>query len=63
MEVALGLSVGAGGANVVAALLIWRLASYHAIFLLGPPAGWFLYLSKPMTGGRASKQGPKGNPR
>ena len=63
MEAALGLSVGAGGTNVVAALLIWRLASYHAIFLLGPPAGWFLYLSKPMTGGRALKQGPKGNPR
>jgi uncharacterized protein (TIRG00374 family) len=51
MEAALGLSVGPGGTNVVAALLIWRLASYHAIFLLGPPAGWFLYLSKPMTGG------------
>jgi uncharacterized protein (TIRG00374 family) len=47
MEVALGLSIGASGGNVVAALLIWRLASYHAIFLLGPPAGWLLYLSKP----------------
>ena len=63
MEVALGLSVGAGGTSVVAALLIWRLASYHAIFLLGPPAGWFLYLSKPPMGGRASKQEPKKDPR
>jgi glycosyltransferase 2 family protein len=49
MEAALGLSVGASGGNVAAALLIWRLASYHAIFLLGPPAGWLLYLSKPLT--------------
>jgi uncharacterized protein (TIRG00374 family) len=49
MEAALGLSVGAGAA---AALLIWRLASYHAIFLLGPPSAWLLYLSKPVTGGR-----------
>jgi glycosyltransferase 2 family protein len=52
MEAALGLSVGAGGPSVAAALLIWRLASYHAIFLLGPPSGWLLYLSKPLTGGR-----------
>ena len=52
VEAALGLSVGAGGSNVAAALLIWRLASYHAIFLLGPPAGWLLYTSKPLTGGR-----------
>jgi glycosyltransferase 2 family protein len=51
MEAALGLSVGAGGGNVAAALLIWRLASYHAIFLLGPPAGWLLYLSEPLAGG------------
>ena len=49
MEAALGLSVGANAPNVAAALLIWRLASYHAIFLLGPPAGWLLYLSKPVT--------------
>jgi uncharacterized protein (TIRG00374 family) len=47
MEAALGLSVGAGG-GAAAALLIWRLASYHAIFLLGPPAAWLLYLSKPV---------------
>jgi uncharacterized protein (TIRG00374 family) len=60
MEAALGLSVGAGGENVAAALLIWRLASYHAIFLLGPPAAWLLYLSKPVTDGRTSKQGRDG---
>ena len=50
MEAALGLSVGAGG-GAAAALLIWRLASYHAIFLLGPPAAWLLYLSKPISDG------------
>jgi glycosyltransferase 2 family protein len=48
MEAALGLSIGAGG-GAAAALLIWRLATYHAIFLLGPPATWLLYLSKPVT--------------
>jgi uncharacterized protein (TIRG00374 family) len=50
MEAALGLSIGANGRNVVAALLVWRLASYHVIFLLGPPAAWLLYLSKALTG-------------
>ena len=48
MEAALGLSIGAGG-GAAAALLIWRLASYHAIFALGPPAAWLLYLSKPVN--------------
>ena len=48
MEAALGLSVGAGG-GAAAALLIWRLASYHAIFALGPPAAWLLYLSRPVA--------------
>src|SRR5215203_4178890 len=48
MEAALGLSIGSGG-GAAAALLIWRLASYHAIFLLGPPAAWLLYLSEPVT--------------
>ncbi|MDP8950274.1 MAG: flippase-like domain-containing protein [Actinomycetota bacterium] len=60
MEAALGLSVGANAPNVAAALLIWRLASYHAIFLLGPPAAWLLYLSKPVTG---SSRGRKKDPR
>ena len=63
MEAALGLSVGADGPGLAAALLIWRLASYHAIFLLGPPAGWLLYTSKPLTRGRASNGGPEGHPR
>ena len=57
MEAALGLSVDASGGNVAAALLIWRLASYHAIFVLGPPAAWLLYLSKPVTDDKTSKQG------
>jgi glycosyltransferase 2 family protein len=52
MEAALGLSVGSGAAP---ALLIWRLASYHAIFLLGPPAAWLLYLSKPVRQGRRGR--------
>ena len=62
MEVAVGLSVGAGGGNVAAALLIWRLASYHVIFLLGPLAGWLLYLSKPVIGGTSLEQGRKHDP-
>ena len=48
MEAALGLSIGSSG-GATAALLIWRLASYHAIFLLGPPSAWLLYLSEPVT--------------
>ena len=54
MEAALGLSIGAGATNVAAALLIWRVATYHVIFVLGPPAVWLLYLSKPVADGRAS---------
>jgi uncharacterized protein (TIRG00374 family) len=49
MEAAVGLGIGAGGGNVAAALLIWRLASFYVIFFLGPPAAWLLYLSKPAT--------------
>ncbi len=58
MEAALGLSVGAGG-GAAAALLIWRLASYHAIFLLGPPAAWLLYLK---GGSRSQASGISKNP-
>ncbi|HEX5974792.1 MAG TPA: hypothetical protein VFY57_06500, partial [Rubrobacteraceae bacterium] len=54
MEAALGLSIGAGG-GAAAALLLWRLASYHAIFLLGPPAAWLLYLSKPVMNSGVSE--------
>jgi uncharacterized protein (TIRG00374 family) len=58
IEAALGLSVGArAGGGVAAALVVWRLASYHVIFLLGPLAGWLLYLSKPVGEGGTSKQG------
>ncbi len=46
MEAAVGLSVGAGG-GAAAAVLVWRLASFYVVFLLGPPAGWLLYLSRP----------------
>jgi uncharacterized membrane protein YbhN (UPF0104 family) len=46
VEAAVGLSVGAGGSGA-AALLVWRLANFYVIFLLGPPAAWLLYLSKP----------------
>jgi glycosyltransferase 2 family protein len=62
MEVAVGLSAVAGGGNVAAALLIWRLASYHVIFLLGPLAGWLLYLSKPVMGATTLEQGRKQGP-
>jgi uncharacterized protein (TIRG00374 family) len=50
MEAAVGLSIGAnpGAPNVAASLLIWRLASFYVIFFLGPPAGWLLYLSRPV---------------
>ena len=56
MEAAVGLSVGAGG-GAAAALLIWRLASFYVIFLLGPPAGWLLYLSRPAAGDAHPAQG------
>ncbi len=47
MEAAVGLSIGTSGGNVAAALLIWRLASFYVVYLLGPPAGWLLYQSRP----------------
>ncbi len=53
VEAAVGLSVGAGG-GAAAALLVWRLANFYVIFLLGPPAGWLLYLSKPVTAEKAA---------
>jgi uncharacterized protein (TIRG00374 family) len=54
MEAAVGFSVGGSGGNVAAALLIWRLASFYVIFLLGPPSAWLLYLSKPVMSGGIS---------
>ena len=56
VEAAVGLSVGAGG-GAAAALLIWRLASFYVIFLLGPPAGWLLYLSRPVAGDASAARG------
>ena len=48
MEAAVGLSIGANpGGGAAAAVLVWRLASFYVVFLLGPPAGWLLYLSRP----------------
>jgi glycosyltransferase 2 family protein len=48
VESAVGLSISANtGGHAAAALLIWRLASFYVIFLLGPPAAWLLYLSRP----------------
>ena len=48
MEAVVGLSIGANqGRSVAGALLVWRLASFYVIFLLGPPSGWLLYRSRP----------------
>ena len=49
MEAAVGLSIGATRGGGAAALLVWRLASFYVIFVLGPPAGWLLYLSRPVA--------------
>jgi uncharacterized protein (TIRG00374 family) len=55
IEAAVGLSIGANpGGGVAAALLVWRLASFYVIFLLGPPAGWLLYQSRPAAGPSAA---------
>jgi uncharacterized protein (TIRG00374 family) len=59
MEAAVGLGVGAGG-GAAAALLIWRLATFYVIFLLGPPAGWLLYLSRPAAGDAFPAHGRRG---
>lgn len=48
IEAAVALSVGAGAGGVAAAVLLWRLLSFYLIFLIGPVAGWLLYLSKPL---------------
>jgi uncharacterized protein (TIRG00374 family) len=46
MEAAVGLSVGAG-VGAAAALLVWRLASFYVVYLLGPLAAWLLYMGHP----------------
>jgi uncharacterized protein (TIRG00374 family) len=43
MEAAVGLNVGGD----TAALLIWRLASFYAIFFLGPLVAWLHHLTRP----------------
>jgi uncharacterized protein (TIRG00374 family) len=53
IEAAVGLSIGAAGGSVAAALLLWRLASFYVVYLLGPPAGWLLYQSRPAGGSSA----------
>lgn len=45
MEAAVGLSIG-GQPGGGAALLIWRLASFYVIFIVGPLAGWLLHLAR-----------------
>ena len=48
MEAAVGLSLGGRpGGGAAAALLIWRLASFYVIFVLGPLAGWLLHSLRP----------------
>jgi uncharacterized protein (TIRG00374 family) len=49
MEAAVGFGIGGSLGGAAAALLLWRLASFYVIFLLGPPAGWLLYLSRPVA--------------
>ena len=49
MEAAVALGVGGALGGGAAALLLWRLASFYVIFLIGPPAGWALYLSRPVA--------------
>jgi uncharacterized protein (TIRG00374 family) len=48
VEVSIGTRTGG---HAAAALLIWRLASFYAIFLLGPAVAWLLYLSHPAATG------------
>jgi uncharacterized protein (TIRG00374 family) len=55
VEAAVGLSVGISqGGGVAAALLVWRLLTVYASFILGPLAGWLLLLSP-----RVKRFGPK----
>ncbi|MGB3634180.1 MAG: lysylphosphatidylglycerol synthase transmembrane domain-containing protein [Rubrobacteraceae bacterium] len=58
VEAAVGLSVGsyAVSGSVAGALLLWRVLAFNIIFLVGPFAGWLLYLR---AGGGAPKSGQK----
>lgn len=62
IEAAVSLSVGAGAGSIAAAVLVWRLTSFYLIFLLGPPAGWLLYLSPPVVFPKGSETTPKREP-
>jgi uncharacterized protein (TIRG00374 family) len=55
MEAAVGLSIGTKS-GAAAALLVWRLASFYVVFLLGPLAGWLLYLSRPASPARGRRK-------
>lgn len=59
IEAAVALSVGAGVGGVAAAVLLWRLLSFYLIFLIGPVAGWLLYLSKPLLAPGSAKVPPR----
>ena len=52
--VALGVGSYAAGGSVAGALVLWRLLAFNIIFLVGPFAGWLLYLR---AGGGARKPG------
>lgn len=62
VEAAVGLSLGtyATGGSVAAALLVWRLLAFNIIFLIGPLAGWLLYLRADGPGRRAGERGRPG---
>ena len=61
VEAAVGLSVGPYAANgsVAGALLLWRILAFNIIFLIGPLAGWLLYLR---ANGGARKPGQRKRP-
>ncbi len=58
IEAAVGLAVGTHpGGVVAAAVLVWRVASFYLIFLVGPLAVWLLYHRQPVAGGGDRKHG------
>lgn len=61
VEAVVGFSIGPYAANgsVAGALLLWRVLAFNIIFLIGPLAGWLLYLR---AGGAARKPGQRKRP-
>ncbi|MGF1473527.1 MAG: YbhN family protein [Rubrobacteraceae bacterium] len=61
VEAAVGLGVGsyATTGSVAGALLLWRVLAFNIIFLIGPFAGWLLYLR---AGGGARKREQRKRP-